>query len=89
MKGNFVELPAKVAKRPDYRIDELILCFNEAWYAQLTRIIRRLSPKRSKVHPWMVCFDFSMPHEDFAHLLNKEILGLTRFGIQGCQRVLK
>ena len=62
-------------------IDELILCFKEAWSAQLTRIIRRLSPKMSKVHPWMVCFDLSMPYEDFADLLKEEILGLTRFGI--------
>ena len=34
----------------------------------------------SIVHPWMICFDLPMPHEVF-DLLNKEILGLTRFGI--------
>ena len=45
-----------------------------------TAIIRRLSPKMSIVHPWMICFDLPMPHEVF-DLLNKEILGLTRFGI--------
>ena len=28
----------------------------------------------------MICFDLPMPHEVFG-LLNKEILGLTRFGI--------
>ena len=46
-------------------------------------IIRRLSPKMSIVHPWMVGFDLSMPHEVF-DLLNmyKEILSLTRFGIE-------
>ena len=43
-------------------------------------IIHRLSPKMSIVHPWMICFDLPMPHEVF-DLLNKEILGLTRFGI--------
>ena len=46
-----------------------------------TTIIRRLSPEMSIVHPWMVCFDLPMPHEVF-DLLNKEILGLTRVGIE-------
>ena len=46
-----------------------------------TAIIHRLSPKMSIVHPWMICFDLPMPHEVF-DLLNKEILGLTRFGIE-------
>ena len=45
-----------------------------------TAVIHRLSPKMSIVHQWMICFDFPMPHEVF-DLLNKEILGLTRFGI--------
>ena len=45
-----------------------------------TAIIHRLSPKMSIVHPWMICFALPMPHEVF-DLLNKEILGLTRFGI--------
>ena len=45
-----------------------------------TAIIHRLSPKMSIVHPWMICFDLPMPHEVF-DLLNKEIFGLTRFGI--------
>ena len=45
-----------------------------------TAIIHRLSPKMGIVHPWMICFDLPMPHEVF-DLLNKEILGLTRFGI--------
>ena len=45
-----------------------------------TAIIHRLSPKMSIVHPWVICFDLPMPHEVF-DLLNKEILGLTRFGI--------
>ena len=45
-----------------------------------TAIIHRLSPKLSIVHPWMISFDLPMPHEVF-DLLNKEILGLTRFGI--------
>ena len=46
-----------------------------------TAIIRRLSPKMSIVHPWMVCFDLPTPHEVF-NLLNKEIFGLTRVGIE-------
>ena len=46
-----------------------------------TAIIRRLSPEMSIVHPWMVYFHLPMPHEVF-DLLNKEILGLTRVGIE-------
>jgi len=46
-----------------------------------TAIIRRLSPKMNIVRRWMVCFDLPMPHEVF-DLLNKEILGLTRVGIE-------
>ena len=45
-----------------------------------TAIIHRLSSKMSIVHPWMICFDLPMPYE-VSDLLNKEILGLTRFGI--------
>ena len=46
-----------------------------------TAIIRRLSPKMSIVHLWMVFFDLPTPHEVF-DLLNKEILGLKRFVIE-------
>ena len=46
-----------------------------------TAIIRRLSSKMSIVHPWMVCFDLPMPYEVF-DLSNKEILDLTRFGLE-------
>ena len=45
-----------------------------------TAIIHRLGPKISIVHPWIISFDLPMPREVF-DLLNKEILGLTRFGI--------
>ena len=45
-----------------------------------TAIIHRLSPKMSIVHLWMICFDVLMPHKVF-DLLNKGIIGLTRFGI--------
>ena len=36
----------------------------------------------SKVHPWMVCFDLPMPQE-VSNLLRKEILGRTRYGVEG------
>ena len=45
-----------------------------------TAIIHRLGPKISIVHPWIISFDLPMPREVF-DLLNKEILGLARFGI--------
>lgn len=28
-------------------------------------IYRRLSPRMSKIHPWMICFDVPMPQEVF------------------------
>ena len=45
-----------------------------------TAIIHRLGPKISIVHPWIISFHLPMPREVF-DLLNKETLGLTRFGI--------
>ena len=43
-------------------------------------IYRRLSPRMSKIHPWMICFDVPMPQEVF-NLLNKGVVNLTRFGV--------
>ena len=45
-----------------------------------TAIIHRLGPKISIVHPWIISFDLPM-HPEVFDLLNKEILGLTRFGM--------
>lgn len=36
-------------------------------------INRRLTPRMSKIHPWMICFDVPMPQEVF-NLLNKGIV---------------
>ena len=78
MKGNFGGL----RKRANYyRIDEICPMLQRSMVLAKTAIIRRLSPKMSIVHPWMVCFDFPMPHGVF-DLLNKEILGLTRVGME-------
>ncbi|XP_073237372.1 F-box/LRR-repeat protein 20-like [Porites lutea] len=46
-----------------------------------TAIIRRLSPKMSIVHLWIVFFDLPMPYEVF-DLLNKEILGLILVALE-------
>ena len=43
-------------------------------------IYRRLSPRMSKIHPCMLCFDVPMPQEVF-NLLNKGVVNLTRFGV--------
>ena len=42
-------------------------------------IDRRLSPRMSKVHPWMVIFDLPMAQEVF-NILHKDVLGPTRYG---------
>ena len=44
-------------------------------------INRRLSPRMSKLHPWKVCFDISMPQEVF-DLLHKGIISRTRYGVE-------
>ena len=77
MKGNFGALRERTILLQDRR--DYVLCFRSMDRAK-TAVIHRLSPKMSIVHPWMICFDLPMPHEVF-DLLNKEILGLTRFGI--------
>ena len=42
-------------------------------------ILRRLSPRMSKLHPWLVCFDVSIPKEVFALL--KKVLEETSYGL--------
>ena len=78
MKGNFGELRERTNY---YRIDEICPMLQRSMVHAKTAIIRRLSPKMSIVHLWIVFFDLPMPYEVF-DLLNKEILGLTRVGIE-------
>lgn len=47
-------------------------------------INRRLSPRMSKIHPWMICFDLPMPQEVF-ELLNKGIVNRTSYGVEVLQ----
>ena len=72
LKGNFDGLRD--------RIREICPMLQRGVVRARTAIIHRLCPM-STVHPWMVCFDLPMPHEVF-DFLNKEILSLTRFGIE-------
>ena len=44
-------------------------------------IYRRLNPRMSKLHPWLVCFDVGMPRELF-DLLYKNILSESCYGIE-------
>ena len=78
MKGNFGGLRERTNY---YRVGEICPMLQRSMIHAKTAIIRRLSSKMSIVHPWMFCFDLHMPHEVF-DLLNKEILDLTRFGIE-------
>ena len=43
-------------------------------------IYRRLSPRMSKIHPWMICFDVPMAQEVF-NLFNKGIVNRTSYGV--------
>ena len=80
VKGNFGGLREHTNF---YRIGEICSMLQRSMVRSKTVIIRLLSPKMSIVHPWIVGFDLSMPHKVF-DLLNmyKEILGLTRYGIE-------
>ena len=40
----------------------------------------RLTPRMSKIHPWVICFDVPMPQEVFS-LLNKGIVNRTSYGV--------
>jgi len=44
-------------------------------------ILRRLSPRMSTVHPWMICFDVTMAQEVF-DVLKKRVLNITSYGLQ-------
>lgn len=43
-------------------------------------IMRRLSPRMSRLHLWLICFDVAMPQELFT-VLHETILGLTQYGL--------
>ena len=43
-------------------------------------INKRLTPRMSKIHPWMICFDVPMPQK-VLNLLNKGIVNRTSYGI--------
>ena len=77
LKGNFDGLRERTNY---YRIREICPRLQRSMVRAKTAIIHRLCPM-STVHPWMVCFDLPMPYEIF-DFLNKEILSLTRFGIE-------
>lgn len=70
-----------IRERPKYCIGQLYPILERCMIRAKTAIYRRLSPRMSKLHPWMVCFELPMPQEVF-DLLEKEILGVTRYGIE-------
>ena len=43
-------------------------------------IHRRLTPRMSKIHPWIICCDVAMSREVFN--LHKTILGESRYGLE-------
>lgn len=43
-------------------------------------IYRRLTPRKSKLHPWRICFDVAMSSEVF-NLLYKEIINCSSDGL--------
>ena len=68
-------------ERPKHSIGELYPMLQRSMIRAKTAIYRRLTPRMSKLHPWLVYFDLPMPQEVF-NLLCKEILGRTRYGLE-------
>ena len=48
-------------------------------------INRRITPRMSKIHPSMICFDVPMQQEVFS-LLNKGIVNRTSYGVDVSER---
>ena len=44
-------------------------------------ISRRLTPRMSKVPPWLICFEVAMPQEVF-NLLHKSVLAESSYGLE-------
>ena len=77
VKGNF----GGIRERPKHKLGELYPMLERCMIRAKSAIDRRLSPRMSKLHPWMVVFDLPMPQEVF-NLLHKEVLGRTRYGVE-------
>lgn len=77
VKGNF----GAIREQPKYKLGELYPMLQGCMIWAKCAIDRRLSPRMSKVHPWMVVFDLHMAQEVF-NVLHKDILGLTRYGLE-------
>ena len=77
VKGNF----GAIRERPKYKLGELCPMLQRCMIRAKCAIDRRLSPRMSKVHPWMVIFDLPMAQEVF-NILHKDVLGLTRYGLE-------
>ena len=77
VKGNF----GAIRERPKYKLGELYPMLQRCMIWAKCAINRRLSPRMSKVHPWMVIFDLPMAQEVF-NILHKDVLGLTRYGLE-------
>lgn len=77
VKGNF----GGIRERPKHKLGELYPMLQRCMIRAKSAIDRRLYPRMSKLHPWMVVFDLPMAREVFS-LLQKEVLGRTRYGVQ-------
>ena len=77
VKGNF----GGIRERPKHKLGELYPMLKRCMIRAKSAIDRRLYPRMSKLHPWMVVFDLPMAREVFS-LLQKEVIGRTRYGVQ-------
>ena len=77
VKGNF----GGIRERPKHKLGELYPMLERCMIRAKSAIDRRLSPRMSKLHPWKVVFDLPMARE-VLNLLQKEILGRTRYGVE-------
>ena len=70
-----------IRERPKHKLGELYPKLEHCIIRVNSPIDRRLSPRMSKFHPLMVVFDLPMARGVF-NLLQKEILGRTRYGVE-------
>ena len=62
VKGNF----GGIRERPKHKLGELYPMLQRCMIRAKSAIDRRLYPRMSKLHPWMVVFDLPMAREVFS-----------------------
>lgn len=71
----------RLQHRHEYEQGKLFPMLERVMERSSRAILRRMSPRMSKLHPWLVCFEVAIPQEVFG-LLHKSILGESSYGLE-------